>query len=83
MCFAMRIISQNGPRTFRPRCDRTSVAFLAIPADYMQHGTYARAHVDPVALVKQEFTDAFEVIHAIRPDFDSDAAEPIRIIPKD
>jgi hypothetical protein len=49
------------------------------PRDMVQHGTYATARVDPVALIKQHFADAFQIIHEARPDFDSNNTRPIRL----
>ncbi len=54
-----------------------------LPKQYEQHGMYASAIVDPVALIKQYFPEAYDEIVIARPDFNSDTPEAILIQPEE
>jgi len=64
------------PSVFGRLVDR----FKALPSPYPLRSVYAASEADPVGLVKAYYPQAFLVIHAARPDFDSDAREPLRRI---
>ncbi len=53
---------------------------LSLPRKYPQKSLYARAVLDPIAVIKRHFPRAFALIHALRPEFDSPTEEPIRLI---
>lgn len=52
----------------------------SLPKTFATKGTYAEANIDPVGVMKKYFEQAFNLVHSQRPDFDSQAAEPITII---
>jgi hypothetical protein len=52
----------------------------ALPRNLEQRGSYyATAEIDPVALIREQFPDAYREISIVRPDFVSDAISAIRI----
>ena len=53
----------------------------SLPKDYLQQKSpYAKAKIDPVALIKQYFPESYKEIIISRPDFTSDTLEAIQIL---
>lgn len=51
-----------------------------LPKEFLQHGIYATAVVDPIGLIQKYFPDAYQEIAVYRSDFYSDTQEPIKIV---
>ena len=64
----------------RPLFDRLVDHLLSLPREYPQKSIYARAILDPIAVIKRHFQKTFALIHGLHPEFDSPAVEPIRLV---
>lgn len=72
----------NQMRTKYPTLFNRFVNYIkSLPKQFEQHGMYASAIVDPVALIRQYYPDAFTEISKSRSDFNSDTPEAIIIQP--
>ncbi|HAM35587.1 MAG TPA: hypothetical protein DEB40_02140 [Elusimicrobia bacterium] len=63
------------PRLFQRLVD----LLLSMPSPFPLRSIYAASTADPVAVVKTGFPKTFALIHAVRPDFESDV-EPVTLL---